>query len=550
MVMEKTMKKIVIMLATILIFSLTACTNNPEIIEFPEVKTSLDETFNAENNEFIIEEDILLPNVVEGAIISYVSSDSSVLSESGQINRPTDEDIIITLTVTIKKSGNEEIVIYTVTILKTDSTDVNGDYKIIEDQRVLNGALVISGGASTSNLNKIDDAFIGLGGGNEHIHILIIPTSSGGPTSSSVNAMKNSYKGRYGLTEEQFSVLNVTSSTKQLADDPSEVDKVNNATAIWFTGGDQYLVTSSLWKSNGTPSLVLQAIFDKWEDGNIVIGGSSAGAAIMSKVMIGGGLSVGALSYDHVNSRSVYNGDDYNYGALLVNETGFGFFEHGVIDQHFDARDRLGRLIEATYVTGNKGLGFGVAENSALIYNNDTLDISVIGELFIIDTREASRTKTSTNLSKYENIKISLLRGSSTYNITTEEFTFLREDGNLMTNITNSPQNLYKYPTNISPFSGEYQSLYEFIGDKLLNNRKTHLYIGRNSLPYISSFTITDHEYYRELNSTSDRIIYEKRFLFDVLVTEGYYDATTKEYSFKQVILDIIPLQDNLTEAN
>lgn len=545
------MKKIIVFLLFGLSLILTSCDTPVEEVSFPEVIATFEEMFNIQDQSFVIEENIVLPNVVEGAILTYSSSDPSILDDSGAVVRPTNNDSIVTLSVTIKKGGNEQMIDYTVTITKVeDIAIVSGDFKIVTDQRVADGALVISGGNSSSNKQVIDDEFVSLGGGNENVNILIVPASSGGPTASAVKSMIDSYMGRYGLSENQFSVLQVTNTTKQLAEDPDEVLKVQQATAIWFAGGDQYLVTSALWRTDGTASLVLQAIFDKWEQGNIVIGGSSAGAAIMSRVMIDGGLSVGALTYDHVALRSEYNGDKYNYGALLVNETGFGFFEGGVVDQHFNTRDRLGRLIEASYVEGNKCRGFGIGENSSMIYNNTTKDIKVIGELVIVDTRNATRIKTSTNLSKYENVLISRLQGNSIYNLETEEFTFLREDGKPMEDRTTSPGNQYEYPTNISQFTGEYDSLMEFIAKQLLDNRKDFLHIGRDNLPYVSSYTIVDHEYYKELNNFNDKIIFEKRFYFDIAKTKVFYDAALKEYSFQDVILDIIPLEDNLFEQN
>lgn len=541
------MKIKLIILALLSVFVLTACDDTEEPIEHTEVTSQLETTFSISEDAFTLEEETILPNIMEGAILTW-SSESPLLDTTNTLSLPEEGEETITVTVEIKKNGAVQSKTYSVTLIAETVDIVDGDFRIIDDQRVADGALVISGGNSSSNLQQIDDTFVGLGGGNDHIQILIVPTSSGGPTASAVNSMKNSYMSRYGLSEDQFRVLNVTTTTKELADDPSEVAKVQGATAIWFTGGDQYRVTSSLWHDDGTPSLVLQAIFDAWEDGNIVIGGSSAGAAIMSSVMIGGGLSIGALAYNHVELRTSYTGDLYEFGALQVNDTGFGFFDVGVIDQHFNTRDRIGRLLEATYVEGNKGIGFGVGENSALIYDKTAQTISVIGEITIIDTTDATRSKTVTNLSKYENVKLSVLRGSSIYNITTKEITFLRDDGRPMDNITTAPGNQFLYPTNISSFGLDAGNIHEFIGLYLLDNRKDYMYTGRDGLPYISHFTIADHQLYRDNNQTTDRIIIEKRLYFDAASTLAYYDATLREYAYHNVILDIIPLEDNFTE--
>src|SRR5207302_6534701 len=83
-----------------------------------------------------------------------------------------------------------------------------------------------------------------------------------------------------------------------------------------------------------------------------VIGGPSAGAAVMSKLMIGGGNVVARL------------------------EPGFALLPGGIIDQHFLKRNRADRLLETLHK--NPGwFGLGIDEGTAIIVRGRTM--SVVG---------------------------------------------------------------------------------------------------------------------------------------------------------------------------
>ncbi len=83
--------------------------------------------------------------------------------------------------------------------------------------------------------------------------------------------------------------------------------------------------------------------------------------------MIGGGNSLGALTHGVIED---YQGDDFPEGDGVLMTKGLGFFPFGIVDQHFDQRGRIGRLIVALINEKNRfNMGFGVDENTALIYD-------------------------------------------------------------------------------------------------------------------------------------------------------------------------------------
>lgn len=161
------------------------------------------------------------------------------------------------------------------------------------------------------------------------------------------------------------------------AQDSAIADLVEDYGSVYFTGGDQALITGAL-APYGRESRVLKAIRKAQRKGSL-IAGSSAGAAIMSKVMLSGGTSLEAATYGVV-------GDADQPGMLLA--PGLGFFPWGMVDQHFIKRGRFGRLVVGMQESGVKR-GFGIDENTALFVEGTSA--RVIGEygVFVFDLAEA-----------------------------------------------------------------------------------------------------------------------------------------------------------------
>jgi len=91
-----------------------------------------------------------------------------------------------------------------------------------------------------------------------------------------------------------------------------------------------------------------------------VVGGTSAGASILSRTMVAYGKG-GASPRERILQMSA----------------GLGFTDKFIFDQHFRQRDRLGRLIYA--VASHPGIvGVGVDEDTAAVIENDSR-ISVYG---------------------------------------------------------------------------------------------------------------------------------------------------------------------------
>ncbi len=132
----------------------------------------------------------------------------------------------------------------------------------------------------------------------------------------------------------------------------SNVDytKVLNASLIFITGGDQNRFLEKV------DSTARQAIKEAYQRGAMVAG-TSAGAALMSKIMITGDQHL-EPEYEETYSRLFYKNGDY--------AEGLGLIENAIVDQHFITRSRYNRLLSALADTGVSE-AFGVEESTALL---------------------------------------------------------------------------------------------------------------------------------------------------------------------------------------
>lgn len=251
------------------------------------------------------------------------------------------------------------------------------------------GTLVIAGGAVRADNQAIFRAFLDAMSDSTSGNIAIISAASGEPMKSATSFSDTLRT--YGVAEERISLVRLAvrddettadvdeSQWSVNARDATEIKKIVQADAIWFAGGDQSRLTAVLYDKTGQPTPMLEAIRERLSAG-AALGGTSAGAAIMSDPMITGGDPMAALLE---NGRA---------GEPLTMNRGLGFFPFGLVDQHFDARARLGRVaVAVSQFPPERRIAFGVDENTALVYRFDDTTVSVVGagNVTIVDARRA-----------------------------------------------------------------------------------------------------------------------------------------------------------------
>lgn len=265
------------------------------------------------------------------------------------------------------------------------------------------GTLLIVGGGSQPN--ELVRHFVDLAGGPGKARIAILPmaTSDAVLTGAEKKAQLDS------LGAAAF-VLNVT---RAQADDDSVVKKLSTATGIWFPGGDQALLAAALQGSRA-----LRAIHSRFQAG-AVVGGTSAGAAVMSDSMITGnqfwpGMTtpVDSPSFSRITRKSIE----------IV--PGLGFVHNAIVDQHFIRRQRENRLFSVVLERPSL-IGVGIDEGTALKVTPDGM-WRVMGNssVMILDARHSRITPArSTGELGAVDVRVALLPAGSTYDPRTGEAT-------------------------------------------------------------------------------------------------------------------------------
>jgi cyanophycinase len=255
------------------------------------------------------------------------------------------------------------------------------------------GSLVIAGGALEAG-SPVYAAFAAALAGKGPV--LVIPAAGGSPVQSGIYFTEQMT--RAGLDARRIRVLPVAvaddaatpdvdeSSWAANAARPELLEGLDQAAGVWFTGGDQMRIVRTLVDAEGRATPLLELIRRRHAEG-AVVGGSSAGAAIMSDAMISGGDGFRSLLEP---LASVYPESEADDTGRLWLARGLGFFDGGLVDQHFDRQARLGRLVRALGETRDLR-GFGVDENTALLVEPDRRSARVLGSgaVTVLDAEDA-----------------------------------------------------------------------------------------------------------------------------------------------------------------
>lgn len=228
------------------------------------------------------------------------------------------------------------------------------------------GKLIIIGGNEDKNNDcEILKSFIEMAG-KDKAKLAVIPTATkeGQVTGETYQDLF------YSLGAESVEILYVNS--RRDANKTEVMEKLQNSTGVFFTGGDQLRITSLL---GGTRiDWLLHEIYSQ----GVIISGTSAGAAAITDTMIMEGIDESAPAKNSV--------------ALAH---GLGFLKGAVVDQHFAERGRIGRLLSA--VAQNPVVtGMGIDENTAIVVDkDDQIEILGTGTVTIIDGKEIEETNIS-----------------------------------------------------------------------------------------------------------------------------------------------------------
>lgn len=228
--------------------------------------------------------------------------------------------------------------------------------------------LMAIGGAVSDEESSLFKEFIKRSGGVK-ARIVVLPQASAGKDTG------NEYTRVFQQLGVKAKPISLEFRERKDADKEKHLEALRNATGIFIAGGTQMRLTA-IFGGTAFESELLAA-FKR----GAVVAGTSAGTAVMSKVMLAYGKG-GATPRERIAQFS----------------PGLGFTDKIIFDQHFRQRDRLGRLAYA--ISMHPGLlGVGVDENTCAIVENEK-QISVCGRnaITIVDGTEM----VSTNVAEVE----------------------------------------------------------------------------------------------------------------------------------------------------
>lgn len=225
--------------------------------------------------------------------------------------------------------------------------------------------LIIGGGKRTP---EIMQRFIDLAGGADRARIVVFPMASGVPDTTGMEQAEQLR--RMGVRDVRWMLFDRATALR-----PGFADTLNGTTGVFFSGGDQSRLTAVI---AGTP--VHEALLRLHREG-AVMGGTSAGAAVMSSIMLTG--------------NELRNADSANAFIAIQQgniETvqGLGFTEDIIVDQHFVRRKRLNRLLSVV-LEHPRLPGVGIDEATAIDVAPDG-GFTVLGEgtVVVFDARMAT----------------------------------------------------------------------------------------------------------------------------------------------------------------
>jgi cyanophycinase len=262
----------------------------------------------------------------------------------------------------------------------------------VRDGETRGWIIPIGGAENKENDRRILSRFVEVSGGDD-ADIVVIPTAS------KLHETGSRYEAIFReLGARQVTVMDF--DTRRDCQETNRLQRLEEATGIFFTGGNQLRLTALL---GGTP---VAQLIRKRNAAGVTVGGTSAGASILSEHMIAFG----------------DEGPSVISGSVRL-APGLGLTNRFVIDQHFRERDRLGRLITAL-AYNPFAIGIGLDEDTAaFIGPDDVLEVEGTGGATIVDASEVTFSSMD-NASEGQpvavlGLKVHILVAGATFNLAT-----------------------------------------------------------------------------------------------------------------------------------
>jgi cyanophycinase len=213
----------------------------------------------------------------------------------------------------------------------------------------------------------------------------------------------------YGAHSVEYHIL-----SREQALDPDSVQLLDDVGGVFFSGGSQSRLAAVL---NDTP--ILAKLHEFYQKGGI-IGGTSAGAAVMSQIMITG---------DEKKETREGRAFETIQADNIVTIEGFGFLKSAIVDQHFIRRKRHNRLISLILENPNL-LGIGIDESTAiLVSRGQTFEVIGHNNVIVYDATQAVVDTKSLKPVSGHNLRMHILKTGDRFDMKTKKVNQRRNGG-------------------------------------------------------------------------------------------------------------------------
>jgi cyanophycinase len=244
------------------------------------------------------------------------------------------------------------------------------------------GTLVIAGGGPT--IKEISGRALELAGGKEKAQVLIIPFASSQPDAG--KPTRNMWLGA-GVPSDQVTILDLKDKKAALA-------AIQKANLIWMSGGSQSRLMRILREQE-----VVEAIRERCRQG-ATVGGTSAGAAVMSLAMVTGRDSMDRIAADSTQMAE-----------------GLGLWPGVIVDEHYVRRRRFTRLLSAV-LNHPELVGIGVDESTAVVVTGRAFEVIGKSSVVVIDARKTARGRAQDGeLRSAANVLVHVLKPGMRYDL-------------------------------------------------------------------------------------------------------------------------------------
>lgn len=294
------------------------------------------------------------------------------------------------------------------------------------------GTVVLAGGGLKDDNRALWEALCQAArasSGKEHPRIAVI--GSGRPSLKVAEAAYYQDEGghlsyqhlfqRYGL--EPVFVPIAIDAYRTVNSDPAVVSMVSGADAVWFGGGSQAYHARCFLQDDGSDTPLMAAVRAVHRKGGVV-GGTSAGAAVMDEFTYGEGQSHGYFLTNSLLYRPLSAMRDGQDSSLSSEGPGGGYTQglgmvsdiDAAVDTHVDARGRYGRVMVAMRALKYR-YGIALSEDTALFIKGKRG--TVVGADRVVVADGSAARYASGGYFQVSDLRLSSLRQADGFDFTT-----------------------------------------------------------------------------------------------------------------------------------